>query len=206
MSFINHHAQEITSKILYYGPGMGGKTTNIQYLYYKSSGQLNHDLVAMEMDNERTLFFDFVPFHAGELGAFKLKFHLYSVPGQAFYEASRRLILRGSDGIIFVVDSQINRMDANKESWKELLTDLDAVGMDISQIPLIFQWNKRDCPNIVATSILEETFNPNRFSSFESVARQGIGVLETIDCLIEKILKNLQKNFSSQTNQPSLKI
>src|SRR6218665_3953573 len=144
MSFVNYVNKEVNCKIVYYGPGLGGKTTNIQYVYQKTSGDSKGNIISLNTENERTLFFDFLPLDLGEIRGFKTRFHLYTVPGQVFYEASRKLILRGVDGIVFVADSQVERMEANIESLKSLEQNLVDQGYDISKIPLVMQWNKRD--------------------------------------------------------------
>ena len=150
MSFVNYHTKEINCKIVYYGPGLGGKTTNIQYIYQKTSSQNKGQMITLNTENERTLFFDFLPLDLGEIRGFKTRFHLYTVPGQVFYEASRKLILRGVDGLVFVADSQVERMEANIESLTGLEKNLTEQGYDISKVPMVMQWNKRDLPNIVA--------------------------------------------------------
>ena len=159
MSFINHQSKEINCKLVYYGPGLCGKTTNIQYVYQKTSGDHAGKMITLNTENERTLFFDFLPLDLGEIRGFKTRFHLYTVPGQVFYEASRKLILRGVDGIVFVADSQIERMEDNIESLKGLEKNLKEQGHNINKIPLVFQWNKRDLPNIVSVEDLSKSLN-----------------------------------------------
>jgi signal recognition particle receptor subunit beta len=139
MSFVNYHTKEINCKIVYYGPGLGGKTTNIQYIYQKTSSQNKGQMITLNTENERTLFFDFLPLDLGEIRGFKTRFHLYTVPGQVFYEASRKLILRGVDGLVFVADSQVERMEANLESLQGLERNLADQGYDISKVPLVMQ-------------------------------------------------------------------
>jgi len=146
MSFVNYHTKEINCKIVYYGPGLGGKTTNIQFIYQKTSMQNKGQMITLNTENERTLFFDFLPLDLGEIRGFKTRFHLYTVPGQVFYEASRKLILRGVDGIVFVADSQVERMEANIESYQGLEKNLSDQGYDLTKIPVVMQWNKRDLP------------------------------------------------------------
>ena len=139
MSFVNYQSKEINCKIVYYGPGLSGKTTNIQFVYKKVSPNQKNDLVTLNTDNERTLFFDFLPLELGEIRGFKTRFHLYTVPGQNFYESSRKLILRGVDGIVFVADSQVDKMEANLESFTDLKKNLELQGHDIDNIPLVMQ-------------------------------------------------------------------
>jgi len=192
MSFVNYHSKEINCKLVYYGPGLGGKTTNIQYIYQKTSGESRGEMVSLNTENERTLFFDFLPLDLGEIRGFKTRFHLYTVPGQVFYEASRKLILRGVDGIIFVADSQIEKMDANFESLKSLKENLSEQGYEISKIPLVLQWNKRDLPNISPVSELEKRLNRYDVPSFEAVALNGDGVFQTLKMISKLVLLNLK--------------
>ncbi|MEK6623916.1 MAG: GTPase domain-containing protein [Bdellovibrionota bacterium] len=194
MSFVNFQSKEINCKIIYYGPGLGGKTTNIQYIYQKSSGENKSKMISLNTENERTLFFDFLPLDLGEIRGFKTRFHLYTVPGQVFYEASRKLVLRGVDGLIFVADSQVEKLEANQESLSGLYKNLDEQGYDINKIPLIFQWNKRDLPNVIPIQELERQLNKQNFQSFESVAKDGIGVFETLKAISKAVLMNLRSN------------
>jgi len=159
MSFVNYHTKEINCKIVYYGPGLGGKTTNIQYIYQKTSSQNKGQMITLNTENERTLFFDFLPLDLGEIRGFRTRFHLYTVPGQVFYEASRKLILRGVDGLIFVADSQVERMESNIESYQGLERNLAEQGYDLARVPMVMQWNKRDLPNIVPVEDLQFQLN-----------------------------------------------
>ena len=163
MSVVNYHTKEINCKIVYYGPGLGGKTTNIQYIYQKTSSQNKGQMITLNTENERTLFFDFLPLDLGEIRGFKTRFHLYTVPGQVFYEASRKLILRGVDGLVFVADSQVERMEANLESLQGLERNLADQGYDIAKVPLVMQWNKRDLPNIVPVEDLQHQLNKSQY-------------------------------------------
>ncbi len=192
MSFLNKFTKEINCKIVYYGPGLGGKTTNIQYIYQKTSGENKGRMIQLNTQNERTLFFDFLPLDLGEIRGFKTHFHLYSVPGQDFYEASRKLILRGVDGIIFVADSQVERMEANHDSLNGLKAALKEQGYKIEKIPLIFQWNKRDLPNVVPIEELEKQLNFCDAPSFESVATTGEGVFSTLKAVSKHVLMNVK--------------
>ncbi|MBI2521536.1 MAG: GTPase domain-containing protein [Bdellovibrio sp.] len=194
MSFVNFQSKEINCKIVYYGPGLGGKTTNIQYIYQKSSGENKSKMISLNTENERTLFFDFLPLDLGEIRGFKTRFHLYTVPGQVFYEASRKLVLRGVDGLIFVADSQVEKLEANQESLNGLYKNLDEQGYDIKKIPLVFQWNKRDLPNVMPVQELERQLNKLKFPSFEAVAKDGIGVFETLKAISKAVLMNLRSN------------
>ncbi|MBF0311856.1 MAG: gliding-motility protein MglA [Oligoflexia bacterium] len=192
MSFINYHSKEINCKIVYYGPGLGGKTSNIQHVYKKTNSQAKGKLITLNTKNERTLFFDFLPLDLGEIRGFKTRFHLYTVPGQAFYEASRKLILRGVDGLVFVADSQLERMEENLESFTGLEQYLDEQGIDLSRLPYVVQWNKRDLPNISSLEEMRKKLNPKRVPDFEAVATTGEGVFETLKMVSKMILLNLR--------------
>ncbi len=150
MTFINYASREINCKIVYYGPGLGGKTTNLQYVYDKTAPSAKGKMISLATETDRTLFFDFLPLELGSVRGFKTRFHLYTVPGQVFYDASRKLILKGVDGIIFVADSQVERMDANIESVNNLEQNLKLQGYDLMKIPYTLQLNKRDLPNIAS--------------------------------------------------------
>ena len=192
MSFVNYHTKEINCKIVYYGPGLGGKTTNIQYIYQKTSSQNKGQMITLNTENERTLFFDFLPLDLGEIRGFKTRFHLYTVPGQVFYEASRKLILRGVDGLVFVADSQVERMEANIESLQGLEKNLLDQGYDLSKVPLVMQWNKRDLPNIVPVEDLQVQLNKRNNPAFEAIASQGHGVFETLKMVSKSVLLNIK--------------
>ena len=191
MSFINYNAKEIHCKIVYYGPSLGGKTTNVQWIYQKTNGDKSQ-LNSLDTENERTLFFDFLPLSLGEIRGFRTRFHLYSVPGQVVYDASRKLILKGLDGIIFVADSQEDRMDENLEALSNLETNLRQQGYDIDQIPLIFQYNKRDLPDVVNVSELRSRLNRYNAPEFEAVASEGVGVMESLNTISKKIVTVLK--------------
>lgn len=197
MSLVNYQSKEINCKIVYYGPGLGGKTTNIQYIYMKTQAKSKGELVTIDTDNERTIFFDFLPLDLGEIRGFKTRFHLYTVPGQVFYESSRKLILRHVDGVVFVADSQVERMEANIESFLSLKTNLEDLGYDIKKIPIMFQWNKRDLPNIVAAGELSKKLNPYDFPEFEAAAVKGEGVLETLKFMSKLVLMNIRGTMES---------
>lgn len=192
MSFVNYHSKEINCKIVYYGPGLGGKTTNIQHIYQRTTNDSKGQMVTLNTENERTLFFDFLPLDLGTIRGFKTRFHLYTVPGQVFYEASRKLILRGVDGIVFVADSQVEKMEANIESLKGLKINLEEQGYDIEKIPLVMQWNKRDLPNTIPVQDLEKKLNKFDYPSFESAAVKGDGVFETLKMVSKLVLLNIK--------------
>ena len=192
MSFVNAHTKEVNCKIVYYGPGLGGKTTNIQCVYQRTTSGSKGQMVTINTENERTLFFDFLPLDLGVIRGFQTRFHLYTVPGQVFYEASRKLILRGVDGIIFVADSQVERMEENIESFKSLESNLIELGLDPEKMPLVMQWNKRDLPNAVAVSLLEEKLNKYKAPSFEAIASKGEGVFDSLKSVSKYILMNIR--------------
>jgi signal recognition particle receptor subunit beta len=192
MSFINYTTKEINCKIVYFGPGLGGKTTNIQCIYEQTQQDQRGKLVTLSTENERTLFFDFLPLSVGEVRGYRTRFHLYTIPGQTFYEISRQFILKGVDGIVFVVDSQAERMEANLESFSALQKSLDQQGYDPDRIPLVLQYNKRDMPGIIDISELEATFNAKRRPAFEAVANRGQGVMETLQAICQAIIRDLK--------------
>jgi len=170
MSFINYSSREINCKIVYYGPGLCGKTTNLQYIYNKTNPEAKGKMISLATETERTLFFDFLPLSLGEIRGFKTRFHLYTVPGQVFYDASRKLILKGVDGVVYVGDSQMERMEANIESLENLSSNLQEQGYDLNKLPYVVQYNKRDLPNAIPMAELEEALNPTKVPSFEAVA------------------------------------
>jgi len=193
MTFINYASREINCKIVYYGPGLCGKTTNIQWIYEQANPEKKGKLVSLATETDRTLFFDFLPLDMGTVKGFKVRFHLYTVPGQVFYDASRKLILRGCDGVIFVADSQRARMEANIESIANLATNLKENGFDIRTIPYVLQLNKRDMPSAAAAEEMERLLRFRNEPMIEGVANQGTGVIETLKACARQILLELQK-------------
>ncbi|HET6331352.1 MAG TPA: GTPase domain-containing protein [Holophagaceae bacterium] len=193
MTFINFASREINCKIVYYGPGLCGKTTNIQWIHNQANPEKRGKLVSLATETDRTLFFDFLPLDMGTIRGFKVRFHLYTVPGQVFYDASRKLILRGCDGVIFVADSQKPRMEANIESIANLATNLKDNGFDIRTIPYVLQLNKRDMPSAVAAEEMERLLRFRGEPMLEAVANQGTGVIETLKACARQILVELQK-------------
>ena len=193
MSFINYSSREINCKIVYYGPGLCGKTTNLQYIFKKTNPEHRGKMISLATETERTLFFDFLPLSLGDIKGFKTRFHLYTVPGQIFYDASRKLILKGVDGIIFVVDSQIERMDANIESFENMKVNLKEQGYDLANIPYVIQYNKRDLPNVVPVAELKKVLNVDGVPDFEVVAAAGGGVFETLKAVVKLVLIELKK-------------
>ncbi len=194
MAFINYSAREINCKLVYYGPGLCGKTTNLKYIYDKTTESAKGKMISLATETERTLFFDFLPLALGEIRGFKTRFHLYTVPGQVFYDASRKLILKGVDGVVFVADSQEERFEANIESLENLKENLREQGYDISKIPWVIQYNKRDLPNAVDVEQLRESLNPTgKIPEFEAAAASGKGVFETLKLLAKMVLNDLRK-------------
>lgn len=194
MTFINYASREINCKIVYYGPGLGGKTTNIQYIYDRTNPAGKGKLISLATETDRTLFFDFLPIDLGTVKGFKVRFHLYTVPGQVFYDASRKLILRGVDGIIFVADSQVERMDANEESIFNLKQNLSQHGYDLNIIPYALQLNKRDLANIASIEELVKRLKIRDEPIFEAVAFKGVGVFDTLKAVAKQALTDLRKN------------
>jgi signal recognition particle receptor subunit beta len=195
MSFINFQAREVNCKIVYYGPGLVGKTTNLQYIYNKTNPEARGKLISLETETERTLFFDFVPLSLGELpGGFRTRFHLYTVPGPVFYDVSRKLILKGVDGIIFVADSQRARHEANLGSLEDLTANLEANQDDISRIPFALQYNKRDLPTAMSIEEMDDALRIHPWDRFDAVAPKGFGVFETLKSVARQILAELKRS------------
>jgi hypothetical protein len=193
MSFINHMAREINCKIVYYGPGLCGKTTNLQYVYEKTNPQAKGKMISLATETERTLFFDFLPIELGQVKGFKIRFHLYTVPGQVFYDASRKLILKGADGVIFVADSQDGRVEANQESLENLRTNLAEYDMSLDTVPFVIQYNKRDIQGVVPLDEMRAMLNPTGVPDYEASARTGPGVFETLKGTAKLVLARLSK-------------
>jgi signal recognition particle receptor subunit beta len=193
LSFINFAAREINCKIVYYGPGLGGKTTNLQIVYEKTADKSRGKMISLATETDRTLFFDFLPLDLGTVRGFKTRFHLYTVPGQVFYDASRKLILRGVDGVVFVADSQEERMDANIEALDNLQENLTEHGYDFSKIPYVLQLNKRDLPNVLPIDTLKRELMKRDEAVYEAVAYQGQGVFETLKEVARQVLLELKR-------------
>jgi signal recognition particle receptor subunit beta len=193
MSFINYSSREINCKIVFYGPGLCGKTTNLQWIYKKTNPDSKGKMISLATETERTLFFDFLPLALGEIRGFKTRFHLYTVPGQVFYDASRKLILKGVDGVVFVADSQIERMEANIESMENLRTNLTEQGYNLDAIPFVVQYNKRDLPNVVPLVEMKKALNPRSAPDFEAVASDGTGVFDTLKAIAKLVIMELKK-------------
>ena len=191
MSLINYSSREINCKIVYDGPGLCGKTTNIQYVYNKVDPSTKGKLITLATEMDRTLFFDFLPLELGTVKGFKTRFHLYTVPGQVYYDASRKLILRGVDGIVFVADSQSARYDANIESLYNLHDNLEEYKLNLQDVPFVVQYNKRDMDDVIPVEELEQELNPEKFPSFPAVAVRGDGVFDTLKAVSKLVLKAL---------------
>jgi mutual gliding-motility protein MglA len=192
MSMINYASREINCKLVYYGPGLGGKTTNLEYIYGKINPDTRGKLISLATEQERTLFFDFLPVDLGSIRGFKTRFHLYTVPGQVYYNASRRLILKGVDGIAFVADSQAERMDANIAAMENLYENLADYGYDPQQVPIVLQYNKRDLPNAVPVEEMRVHLNPSgQLPEYQGVAVVGKGVFDTLKAISKQVLKSL---------------
>ena len=194
MSFINYSSREINCKIVYYGPGLCGKTTNLQWIHTKTAPEARGKMISLATETERTLFFDFLPLALGEIRGFKTRFHLYTVPGQVYYDASRKLILKGVDGVVFVADSQLERTEANLESVENLQVNLQEQGYDLAKVPYVVQYNKRDLPNAASVAELRALVNPMSVPDFEAVAPTGQGVFETLKQVARLVLTELRKS------------
>ncbi len=193
MSFINYASREINCKIVYYGPGLCGKTTNLQFIYNKTAEESKGKMISLATETERTLFFDFLPLALGEIRGFKTRFHLYTVPGQVFYDASRKLILKGVDGVVFVADSQEERFDANIESLENLKDNLEEQGFDLEKLPFVIQYNKRDLPNVSSMEELSGLLNDRKVPELGACAMSGEGVFETLKAVAKLVLNDLKK-------------
>jgi signal recognition particle receptor subunit beta len=194
MTFINYASREINCKIVYYGPGLCGKTTNLQHIFEATAPQSRGKLISLATETDRTLFFDFMPLELGTVRGFKTRFHLYTVPGQVFYDASRKLILKGVDGVVFVADSQEERMDANVESLYNLEENLRSQGYDLMKLPYVLQLNKRDLPSAVPVQDLAAELLRKQEPVVEAVASTGDGVFDTLKAVAKQVLTELRKS------------
>ena len=191
MSMINYASREINCKVVYYGSGLGGKTTNLEYVYSRVNPDTKGKMISLATETERTLFFDFLPIDLGEIRGFRTRFHLYTVPGQVYYNASRRLILKGVDGLIFVADSQRSRLEANIEAMHNLYENMQSYGYDVETIPFVVQYNKRDLPDILPVEELRSVLNPMGVPDFEAIAIEGEGVFQTLSAVSKLVVKSL---------------
>lgn len=191
MSIINHASREINCKIVYYGPGLSGKTTNLEQVHRGVSPDSRGELISLATETERTLFFDFLPLDLGRVRGFATRFHLYTVPGQSYYNASRKLILKGVDGVVFVADSQVERLDENIAAMQNLRDNLAEYGVELRQIPFVLQYNKRDLPNVCSVQELQENLNPGGAPYFEAVGSRGIGVFDSLKAVSAMVIETL---------------
>ncbi len=193
MASINYALKEISCKIVYYGPGMCGKTTNLQFIHQRTMREKRGNMVSLATPGERTLFFDFLPLEASQIHGFRTKFQLYTVPGQVMYNSTRKLVLRGVDGIIFVCDSQWEKMRGNLESFHNLIGNLSSYGYSLESTPYVVQYNKRDLPNIAPIEYMQYVVNPRQVPSFESIAIHGNGVFESLNAVCTMVLAHLSQ-------------
>jgi mutual gliding-motility protein MglA len=199
MVFFNYATMQMAAKIVYYGPGLCGKTTNLHYIYAKTSPQSRGEMVSLETETDRTLFFDLLPIDVGVIGGFKTRLQLYTIPGQVFYNTTRKLVLKGVDGIVFVADSQNAMMEANLESFKNLKENLAEIGLNIGELPLVLQFNKRDLPNIADVDTLRAALDTeSKYDFMESVAATGIGVFETLKLISKLTLRTLRRRMTGE--------
>jgi mutual gliding-motility protein MglA len=196
--FFNYTTMQMTAKIVYYGPGLCGKTTNLQYIHQKTAPQSRGEMVSLETETDRTLFFDLLPLDVGIVGGMKLRLQLYTVPGQVFYNATRKLVLKGVDGIVFVADSQVVAFDANVESLTNLRVNLDELRLSMDQVPVVFQYNKRDIRNIVTVDRLNEALNAGGAPHFEAAALHGVGVFETLKAISKLGIASIRKKLTDE--------
>lgn len=193
--FINRQLREINLKIVYYGPALSGKTTNLEQIHARVDPQRRSELILLKTQEDRTLYFDFLQLELGKIGGLTPKISLYTVPGQAYREASRRLVLRGADGVVFVVDSAAERVKANRESWESMKSHLASFGLPLLELPLVAQFNKQDLPSAVPTSVLRNLLHLNDYTYFEAVAVQGQGVFETLKAVINMVVTRVQREM-----------
>ena len=198
MVSINYSAREVCCKIVYYGPGLSGKTTNLQYVHAKVPGNTRGKLISLATEADRTLYFDFLPINIGTITGFAAKFQLYTVPGQVYYNATRKLVLRGVDGLVFVADSQPSKMDENIESLTNLEENLREYGYDMNELPLVIQYNKRDLPGVLPVAELDRMLNPHGWPSFEASATVGNGVFDTLKMIIKMVLEKAKNTGGSR--------
>jgi len=194
MALVNHTTREINAKIVYYGPGLCGKTTNIHLIFHRIAPGQRGKLISLATETDRTLFFDFLPVELGTIKNYKVRFHLYTVPGQVFYNATRKLVLKGADGVIFVADSQRAMLDANLESLSNLRDNFAEQGVDLTDFPMVIQFNKRDLPDVLSVDEMNAALNPRHLPFYEAVAMTGEGVLKTFTAVSKLVLQDMQKH------------
>jgi hypothetical protein len=199
MSLVNYAKKEIICKVVYYGPGRSGKTTNLQYIFSKIPIEKRGEMTSLATEMDRTLFFDFLPFDVGKIGNFNAKFQLYTVPGQVYYDSTRKLVLQGADGVVFVADSQADRMEDNIESFENLAINLKEHGFSIETMPLVIQYNKRDLPNAVDTNVIKSALQiRSDWKAFEAIATKGTGVIETLKDAMFSVIKQLTRKYDNK--------
>lgn len=196
MSLVNYSSREITCKIVYYGPGRSGKTTNLQYIHAQVPDDRKGRMVSLATETDRTLFFDFLPLDLGTISGFQTRFQLYTVPGQVYYDATRKLVLQGADGVVFVGDSQRMQQDENLESFRNLQVNLLEQGTDPRTIPTCLQYNKRDLPNVLSLEAMDDLLNYRELPRYEACALSGIGVFDTLRGISELVLRRLAQRFN----------
>lgn len=202
MALLNYAKREVNAKIVYYGPGLCGKTTNIKFIHQKLRPDTCGKLLSLATETDRTLFFDFLPVELGEVKGFKTRFHLYTVPGQVFYNSTRQMVLKGADGVVFVADSQRSMLENNLESLRNLRDNLEEQGRKLEDIPLVIQCNKRDLPDILSLEELSQALNPRRVPIFAAAAVRGDGVVQTLTSVCKMVLHKLQQSAASAGRQP----
>jgi mutual gliding-motility protein MglA len=200
--FFNYTTMQMTAKIVYYGPGLCGKTTNLQAIHNRTAPQSRGEMVSLETETDRTLFFDLLPLEVGVIGGMKVRLQLYTVPGQVFYNATRKLVLKGVDGVVFVADSQKIALDANMESLANLRTNLAELGLTTDKVPIVFQYNKRDIRNILPVDTLQKELNPDGARHFEAAALHGVGVFETLKAISRVAISSVRKKLSGDESHP----
>lgn len=198
MPLVNHAAREITSKIVYYGPGRSGKTTNLQFIYASLPEERKGPMISLATETDRTLFFDYLPLELGTISGFRIRFQLYTVPGQVYYDSTRKLVLQGADGVVFIADSSPRRQEENLESFRNLQENLLAQGSDPRMVPLCLQFNKRDLPDAVPDELLDRTLNYRGLPRFHAAATNGKGVFETLRGITELVLQRLSPSLDRE--------
>ncbi|HST57902.1 MAG TPA: Rab family GTPase [Longimicrobium sp.] len=203
MSLVNYSTREITSKIVYYGPGRSGKTTNLQYVHSQVPEERRGRMVSLATETDRTLFFDFLPLDLGTISGFQTRFQLYTVPGQVYYDATRKLVLQGADGVVFVADSQRQQRDENVESFRNLQVNLLEQGVDPRTIPIVLQYNKRDLPDVMSMEEMDDLLNYRDLPRFQAQALGGVGVFDTLKGISELVLRRLSQRFGRGVTEPA---
>ncbi len=201
MVLFNYATRELTAKIVFYGPGLCGKTTNLEYIHKSLPEKSRGKMLSLATQTDRTLFFDFLPLDLGSVKGMKTRVQLYTVPGQVFYDATRKLVLKGADGVVFVVDSQKEMFESNLESWENLTQNLRENGLDINAIPLVIQYNKRDLPNVLSVKDLNKKINKNKVPSYEAIAITGMGVQETLKGIATVVLESLSRRYAKDETE-----